>query len=305
MPDYGAGAQGALGGAASGAAMGSVAGPWGAAIGGIAGGVIGGIGGLMKKKKKPPKLEGGQEIRDYARGQLAGIHDRAAPQAGGVNVGPVATYGGAAADPAFRQMQLAEAQRQAAIAGGQQAGAGELAVNRQAARALAAQHAIARSQRGMSGAAAGRTAARAAAGIGVDAAGQSQIAALQDQAAAGQALANVAGAGRAGDLQQAGMYQQAGMANQAAANQRLFQQAGLDQSTQLANMQAALQARGMNDQAAQAYLNQIFNVGSAEMSAKVGQQAALAQTPSFWGNMMQNGATIGAAYLANRNGGGG
>ena len=51
--------------------------------------------------------------------------------------------------------------------------------------------------------------------------------------------------------------------------QRIFQQAQLNQSTSLANMQARLQAMGMNDQAALGYMAQLLGLSTAEMQARM------------------------------------
>lgn len=101
----------------------------------------------------------------------------------------------------FRAMQLAQAQQLQGIANGTQQGAGELAAQRQVQQAIAQQQGIASNARGGQNAAlAFRGAANNAAGIGLQGAGMSQQAALQDQQAAQGQLANSLNQGRSGDI---------------------------------------------------------------------------------------------------------
>jgi len=102
------------------------------------------------------------------------------------------------------------------VAGGQQAGAGELAVNRQVNQATAAQQAAASAARGSNAALAARTAARNSADLGVNGAGMAQQAAMQDQQGARGQLAGLLGQMQSGDLQQQNLgLQQYGAQNQA------------------------------------------------------------------------------------------
>jgi hypothetical protein len=197
-------------------------------------------------------------LETAARGQFNRAQNREAPQAG-------RTVLSGQLDPRqqaqFRAQQMALADRLQGIATGQQMGAGELATMRQGNRALAQQQAFARMGRGGNAAIAARGAARNAGEIGVNVAGQAQQAALGDQASANAQLGSVLGQGREQDLGLQRMKQDA-----------VFQQAGLDQATSLANMQARLQQTGMNDQAAQAYLAQLYGISVSEMNGLLARE---------------------------------
>ena len=148
----------------------------------------------------------------------------------------------------FRAMQMQQAQQLQGIASGQQQGAGELAVQRQVANAQAAQQAQARMARGGGAGMAGIQASRAQAGIGLQGAGQSQQAALQDQQMAQSQLAGTLNSGRSGDLSMAGTNAQlqAGQ-NQLAQgyNNQLLQQSNAELQGQNSNWQAAQQDKGI------------------------------------------------------------
>jgi hypothetical protein len=103
-------------------------------------------------------------------------------------------------DDPFRRAQLQQMQQLQGIASGQQQGAGELAVQRQAANALAAQQAQARMARGGNAALAYRNAANQSAAIGSNAAGMGQQAALQDQMNAQGLLGQIGASGRSNDI---------------------------------------------------------------------------------------------------------
>lgn len=87
--------------------------------------------------------------------------------------------GGLGFGAAEQQQRLAAQLGQ--IATGQQAGAGELAVQRQGQRAMAAQLAAARGARGPAAMSAGRQASRNIATMGTDIAGQAAITRMQEQ----------------------------------------------------------------------------------------------------------------------------
>lgn len=108
---------------------------------------------------------------------------------------------GYANQDAIRQRQLQTADRLTAMMNGQQAGAGELAVQRQANRNAAQQMGMAANARGGDAALMQREAMRNVGNIGTDAAGQAQIAAMQDQQMAAGQLGQVLGAARGQDLQ--------------------------------------------------------------------------------------------------------
>jgi hypothetical protein len=240
--------------------------------------------------------------RDAARTGLAGVQDRPAPQADRTQIGPlktgVASQLDSTRDAQARQIQMDLAARLQGVASGQQKGAGEIAVNRQVQQGLAAQMAQAASQRGGNAALAARGAARNAGAISTTGAGQAQQAALGDQAAANQALAGVAQGMRGQDIDVAGananLQQQMNIRNLSAQDQKVFQQAGLDQSTSLSNMQARLQAMGMNDQAALGYLGLLFGWDTAQLQAALAREA---NSSSMAGNLLQAGGALGAAAI--------
>lgn len=126
------------------------------------------------------------------------------------------------------QMQGLAGQLQG-VAGGQAKGAGELAVDRQMNQAAAAQQAMARISRGSNAALAARQAARNTADMGVAAAGQGQIAALQDQAAARGQLQQLLGGMRGQDLQTNQIQQQQQAQNAQQQLSYLAQLMGIDQ----------------------------------------------------------------------------
>lgn len=248
--------------------------------------------------------------RDYIIGQvkdsIANTQNRQAPQAQNTTVAPVVTgqatqlATGAADQARAQQQQLI--QQQMAIANGQQAGAGELAAQRQAVRAAAQQQAMAASQRGPNAALAARSAGRNVADIGAAAAGQAQQAALQDQANAMGQLGQLTTGMRGQDIDVAGqnaqLTQNMNLANLNAQNQQIFQQAGLNQATSLANMQARLQVMGLNDQASLAYLAQLYGVDQTEMAARLSQEATQFGQKGVFGDILAAGGTLGAAALA-------
>lgn len=139
----------------------------------------------------------------------------------------------------WQNVQQQQAQQLQAVASGQQKGAGELAAERQAQNALAAQHALA-SMRGAGGG--GQiAAARQAGAIGSSTAGLGRQAAVQDQAQAQQLLAGIAGQNQQLQLQGQQM-------NNDAYLKYLQALTGMDQTqlqAQLAAMQAATGKPGL------------------------------------------------------------
>jgi len=253
-------------------------------------------GGIFKDENKTDPANARFADRDYLRtGYQTGVDEilygRKAPQAERTQLGQAAQLD-ASQQAQFRNQQMAQANRLGAIASGQQQGAGELAAQRQANRSIAQQQAMARMGRGQAGA--GRMAARNVADIGTSAAGQSQVAALQDQQAANAQLGSVLAQGREADI---------GMAGQNAQlwQQRMLQQGGLDQQRNLANIDMQLRARGMDDQARIAYLNQLAQMNQAEMAARMQQEATAAGIPSQSSQMMQAaGPIIGAVAMSDK-----
>lgn len=257
--------------------------------------------------------------RDYIMQQiqngLGSYANRQAPQAGRTMVGQVAQGTGSTIDQSryndWRNQQMALAQQLGAVASGQQQGAGELAVQRQVQQGLAGQQAMARMARGGGNAGmALRSAAGQSAGIGLSGAGQSQQAALQDQAQARALQAGVLGQGAGQDIGvaqgNAQLQQQMNLANLDAQNQRVFQQAGLDQSTSLANMQARLQTMGMNDEQIRAYMSNLLGMNAAELQARMGQEQAQMGQTGVLGDILSaagSAAASGAGGAASSGGG--
>lgn len=159
-----------------------------------------------------------------AQNTLGGIAGAQAPTVQGMQLSPDQMA-------QSRQGSYDVANRLGAIAGGQQAGAGELAVNRQVSQANAQQTANARMARGANAAIAYRNAARMQADQGLQGAGLAAQAQMQDQQGANQQLGQIYGQ----------LYGQD--AAVAAQNAQLGQQANL------ANQQAALQNRALQIQA--------------------------------------------------------
>lgn len=255
-----------------------------------------------KQEADPTKsqLEHGDQLWQQVQQGLAGVQGRAAPQAGRTVVGPVATGTASQVDPTqqgqFRQMQMDAAQRQARIASGLDKGAGELATQRMVARGLAAQTSAARGARGPGAGIAAMAGARNAVDVAGAGVGQAQQAALSDQANAQAQLSQILGTGRQQDIglatTNAELAQNMNLANLSAQNQAIFQQAGLDQAQSLANMQARLQTMGMNDQAALAYLSQLFGMDQAEMMARIQQEAAQMGQSGVFGDLLAAGGQI-------------
>jgi hypothetical protein len=219
----------------------------------------------------PAKARYGDQgyIRNQTQGGIDEIlYGRGAPQAQQTQVD-------GSQQGQFRDQQMQQASRLAAIAQGQQQGAGELAAQRQANRAVAQQQAMARMGRGQPGMQ--RNAARNVADLGTTAAGQSQLAAMQDQQAASNQLGQLLGQGRGQD--------------QAIAAQN----AQLDQQRMLANVDMQLRARGMDDQARVAYLAQLAQMNQAEMNARMQQEATAAGIPSQGSQVMQAAGPMIAA----------
>lgn len=218
------------------------------------------------------QLQHGQQMGDYATGLLG--RGTQAPQVGrtAIDQGP---------QNQFRGGELALMQQLQGVASGQQQGAGEMAVRRQVAQALAAQQAQQRMARGGNAAIAARAGARAAGDLGVNAAGMSAQSALSDQAQARGALGQLLGQGRSADI---------GLAST---------QAGLDQQRVLANQQAGLQQQGLNNQMDLGLLSQLLGMDQATLEAQLGLTGLQQQyggTKGYLGDLLSAGGQMGAAY---------
>lgn len=242
-------------------------------------------------------------VADVVGQGISGAQGRPAPQAGMTNLGQAATGQAAQIDTnpqnQFRGMQMQQANSLLAQALGNEKGAGELAVERQAQNAIAAQRAGARSARGAMGGMAGLQAARNASMISGDAIGQAQQASMQDKANANALLNQALQGGRGQDIglatSQAGFGQQMNLANMQALNDRSALQGQLNQGTSLANLQAQLQQTGMNDAAINNYLSQLLGMNIAEMQTGAG----MAQQPGYLGGLLNTGGQVLGSYLQN------
>lgn len=221
------------------------------------------------------QLQGADFLRGYAGSQLGGAQGRAAP-----NISHTQLAGGPQSQA--RGGQLGLAQNLEGVMTGQQAGAGELAVNRQARAAAANQFGAQNMARGANAATAARSAANNLVDIGTNATGMAQQAAMGDQAAARGQLAGVYDSMRGQDIGFAG------------------QNANLWQQGNMANQNAALQQRGMNDQYGLGLMGQYAGLSQAELQARM-QRAGLLQggnTGGMFGNLLQTAGTLGAAAMA-------
>lgn len=222
-------------------------------------------------------------LRDQIRNGVASAQSRPAPQAGRTQLGQTANVNTTRSDE-FRRREIELANQLAGVAGGQQKGAGELAVGRQVNSALGQAYGAATMARGNSAAGGARASARAAGSIGLGGAGMAKEAALSDQNAARAQLAAVLGQGRGADI---GIASQ----NAGAANAGILQQGQMDQATAMANMEAELRARGMNDQAIAQYLSMLaqnnqFNMARTDARNPTASQftgAALGQAAPIIG----------------------
>lgn len=234
-----------------------------------------------------PNLKHGNEMGSFIQGQLGTVGDRQAPTSTAAQLGPAAQLDGSMQADARNQMGGVASQLQR-IMSGQQAGAGELAVNRQVGQATAAQQAAARSSRGANAALAARQAARNTADIGVAGAGQAAQAQMQDQQGATSQLGSLLGGMRGQDIDMASQ-------NAQLTQQQRVQQGAFNQQTGLANQQAQLAQTGMNDQANLGYLSQLLGVDQAQLNAMLAKQQIALQDKGHLGSLLQGAGTIGAA----------
>jgi hypothetical protein len=276
-------------GAAGGAAAGAVLGPWGAAGGALIGGALGYFGGGGDEPKVNATLKNFDPATAHL-GRIAAIAPyRAAPTAQNTQLGPGYQLSNVQTNQS-RGGMMDTANRIGAIASGQQAGAGELAVNRQVGQAAAAQHSAAMMARGSNAALAYRNAARNTMDIGLAGAGQAAGAQMQDQQAANAQLGSIYGSMYGQDAAVAGQNAQLGQ-------QYTLQQGQMNQQTQLANLQARLAQSGMNDQQQMAAMAQMLGWDQAQVQASLGK-AALPAQPSTMGSILSSAGQAAAAYGA-------
>jgi len=256
MVNWGGGAKGAAGGAAAGAALG----PWGAAAGGLIGGAIG--------------LFGGDDGDNGRKVDVTMPNYGAATQSL-ANMAGSAQYRYAPQLDQGLMMQsrgnlMGTANRLGSIASGQQAGAGELAVNRQLGQAYAAQQSAARMARGANSALAYRNMQRNSADMGLQGAGAAAQAQMQDQQAANQQLGQIYG-----------------------------QMYGQDTNAANMNMQAQLSQRQMNDSYQIQSMGQLLGWDQAQVNANLAK-AGLPPIPGVGNALLQGGGQALAAYGAYR-----
>lgn len=237
--------------------------------------------------------------REFAK-QLAASQQKQAPTMMTARLGPAATVGAQQAGPAqigaaqtrqaaqiatgpqdqFRNQQMALANQLAAQAQGQGPSLAQAQLRQATDRNIAQQAALIGSQRGLNPNQAARQAAIQGAAANQQAAGQSAQLRLQEQQAAQQALAGIAGAGREQDLglaqNQASLNQQATLSNRDAVNQFALQQAALNQQAGLANAQMGMQAGLANQDAANQFA--LAQAQLKQQAAANNQQATLQQS---------------------------
>jgi len=254
MVNWGGGAKGAAGGAAAGAALG----PWGAAAGGLIGGAIGlfsGGDGDNGRNVDVTMPNYGAATRTLA-GMAGSAQYRYAPQ---LDQGLMMQS---------RGNLMGTANRLGSIASGQQAGAGELAVNRQLGQAYAAQQSAARMARGANSALAYRNMQRNSADMGLQGAGAAAQAQMQDQQAANQQLGQIYG-----------------------------QMYGMDTNAANLNMQAQLSQRQLNDAYQIQSMGQLLGWDQAQINANLAK-AGLPPIPGVGAALLQGGGQALAASAA-------
>lgn len=234
------------------------------------------------------QLQGADYLRQHAMSQMNGAQGRPAPTAQAAQLGAAAQLAGGPQNQ-WRAQQMGLAGQLAGVAGGQQMGAGELAVRRQANQQAAQLTGAASMARGSNAGIMARAAARGLGDLGVNAAGAASQSALQDQANARSALAGVLGQGRGQDLDLASQ-------NAQLAQQRMMQQGMFNQQTGLANQQAALAQRGMNDQYSLGLMGQYAGISEAELRARMARAGVLPQDNGQFGNIMSAAGPILAAF---------
>lgn len=273
----------------------------GYALGGVPGAIAGGVG-LDKTKKwllgdqaakdaaNDPKnfqLQGGDMMRNYAQQQMQGAQGRPAPTAAAYQLGQAAQLNGSPQDQ-WRSQQMGLASQMSAVASGQQMGAGEMAVRRQAAQQAAHLAGQTNMARGANAGIMARAAARGLGDLGVNAAGAAGQSALQDQSAARAGLGSLLGQGRGQDMDMASQ-------NAQLQQQQMLQQGQFGQQTNMANQAAALQQRGMNDQYGLGMMGQYANLSAEELRARMARAGLVGQDNGNLGNVLSAAGPIIAA----------
>lgn len=222
-------------------------------------------------------------------GQMAtNAQGRAAPVAQAAQLGAPYQLATGQIDQS-RGGMMGVANRLGAIAGGQQAGAGELAVNRQLGQATAAQMSAARMAHGANAALAYRNAARNTADMGLQGAGMAAQAQMQDQASANQQLGGLYGSMYGQDASVAAQNAQLGQ-------QALLQQGAFQQQTNLANQGAQLSQQQMNDAYQIQALGQQLGWDQARIQAELAKAGIASNDKGILPGLIQAGGQMAAAY---------
>jgi len=228
------------------------------------------------------QLPHGGFIGDYLQNQL---DSGQMPQATAAQLGPAAQLAsGPQSEVRGRQMQTADFLGN--VLSGQQAGAGELAVNRQVNQATAAQQAASRMARGSNAALAARNAARNTADLGVNGAGMAAQAQMSDQQNAAGQLGSLLGTTRQQDLGLAGQ-------NAELSQQRNLQQGAFNQQANMLNPQLNLQQQGINQQS----LAQLLGLDQAQFQNELAKRGLSTQDQGHLGALLQSGGTIAASAV--------
>lgn len=237
-------------------------------------------------------------------GQMAtDAQGRQAPQAQAAQLGSPYQMQTQQLDPSqmgqSRGALMGVANRLGAIANGQQAGAGELAVNRQFGQGAAALQSAARSARGANAALAYRNAMRSTADMGLGAAGQAAQAQMQDQANANAQLGSIYGGMYGQDAnvaaQNAQLGQAAGALNAQLGQQAMLTQGQFNQQTALANQGAQMQQRSMNDAMQLQALGQQLGWDQAKINAEIAKANIAANDKGILPGLIGAAGTAAAA----------
>lgn len=222
----------------------------------------------------PKQFQDRQQILNQINSGFDRVNNRVAPQVGTTQIatGP---------QDQFRGLQVDQANRLNAIAGGQQMGPAQLAAQQAAQQAYARQVGMANMMRGGNAPAAGLAAARNQVSIAGNAAGQMQQGALSDQQAANAQLTAALSQGRGADI---------GLAQS---------QAQLDQASKIANLDAQLRQAGMDDASRLAYLQQLTGMNATELQAAMQATVAGNQAKTqLLGSVLSAGGQLAGASMA-------
>lgn len=225
----------------------------------------------------------------YARNYLHGALDSGQmPQAQAAQLGQAAQLATGPQDQ-FRGQQMQTANYLHGILTGNQAGAGEMAVNRQVGQATAAQQAAAQMARGSNAALAARNAARNTADLGVNGAGMAAQAQMSDQQNAAGQLGALLGQGRQQDIGIAGQ-------NAELQQQRMLQQGAFNQQANMLNPQLNLQQQGMNSQ----YLAQLLGMDQTQFQNEMAKRGLAMQDTGILPGLLQAGGAVAASAVGGK-----